>query len=133
MTLTTVYQEWYEQRKNNNQKSFNKQLDKNITIKQPFNDRHTKYIKGALIMDLNNLKEKSIGQRKRWQIIILTKNYFKKWSRNRRFKITKDNKLRVNLKHLAHYILLQIVYIDNLYNIHLILKKKLQRYLIRIY
>ena len=76
-------------------------------------------------MDLNNLKEESAGQRKKWQITILAKDYFKKWSRNRRFKITEDNKPKINLKHLAHYILLQIVYIDDLYNIHLTPKKKL--------
>ena len=61
MMLTTVYQEWYKQRKNNNQESFNKQLNKNITIKQPFNNRYTKYIKGALIINLDNLEEKSTG------------------------------------------------------------------------
>ena len=54
------------------------------------------------------------------------KNYSKKWSRNRQFKITEDNKPKINLKHPAHHILLWIVYVDNLYNIHLILKKKSQ-------
>ena len=34
-------------------------------------------------MDLDNLEEESTGQRKRWQITILAKDYFKKWSRNR--------------------------------------------------
>ena len=29
-------------------------------------------------MDLNNLKEESAGQRKKWQITILVKDYFKK-------------------------------------------------------
>ena len=57
-------------------------------------------------MDLNNLKEESAGWRKKWQIIILVKDYFKKWSRNRQFKITKDNKPKVNLKYLIYYILL---------------------------
>ena len=61
MTLTIIYQEWYKQRKNDNQKSFNEQLDENITIEQPFNNRHTKHIKGVLIMDLDNLEEESIG------------------------------------------------------------------------
>ena len=84
-------------------------------------------------MDLDNLEEESINQRKRQQITILVKDYSKKWSRNKRFKITKDNKPKVNLKYLIHYILLQIVYVDNLYNIYLTLKKKLQRYLIKIY
>ena len=76
-------------------------------------------------MDLDNLEEESTGQRKKWQIIILIKDYFKKWSRNRKFKITEDNKPKINLKHLVHYILLWIVYIDNLCDIYLILKKKL--------
>ena len=78
--------------KNNNQKSFNKQVDKNITIEQPFNNRYTKYIKGVLIIDLNNLKEEFTGQRKKWQITILVKDYFKKQSRNRQFKITIEDK-----------------------------------------
>ena len=77
-------------------------------------------------MNLDDLEEKSTGQKKKQQITILAKDYSEKWSRNRQFKITKDNKLRVNLKYLAHYILLQIVYVDNLYNIYLIPKKKLQ-------
>jgi len=34
-----------------------------------------------------------------------------------RFKLKDKNELRVNLKHLAHYILLWIVYVDNIYNI----------------
>ena len=59
MILTIVYQEWYKQRKNNNQESFNKQLDKNITIKQLFNNRHTKHIKGVLIIDLEDLKDEN--------------------------------------------------------------------------
>ena len=84
-------------------------------------------------MDLDDLKEESAGQRKKQQITILAKDYFKKWSKNRQFKIIKNNKPKVNLKHLVHYILLQIAYVDNLYNIHLILKKKLQRYLIKIH
>ena len=84
-------------------------------------------------MDLDDLKEESAGQRKKQQITILAKDYFKKWSKNRQFKIIKNNKPKVNLKHLVHYILLQIAYVDNLYNIHLILKKKLQRYLIKMY
>ena len=84
-------------------------------------------------MDLNNLEEESAGQKKKQQITIPAKDYFEKWSRNRQFKITKDNKPKVNPKHLVYYTLLQIVYVDNLYNIHFILKKKQQRYLIRIY
>ena len=36
--------------------------NKNITIKQSFNDRHTKHIKRALIIDLKDLEdENAIG------------------------------------------------------------------------
>ena len=84
-------------------------------------------------MDLKDLEDKNtINWRKKWQITIPAKDYSKKQSRNRQFKTIKDNKLKINPKHLAHYILLQIAYIDNLYNIHLTPKKK-KRYLIRIY
>ena len=49
-------------------------------------------------------------------------------------KTTLRNKAEIdNLKYLIYYTLLQIVYIDNLYSIYLILKKKYIRYLIRIY
>ena len=65
------------------------------------------------------------AREKKWQITILVKDYFKKWSRNKQFEITEDNKPKVNLKHPAHYTLLWIAYVDNLYNIHFILKKKL--------
>jgi len=44
-----------------------------------------------------------------------------------------NNKLRVNLKHLVHYMLLWIVYIDNYYNIYKTLKKRNYKYLVRIY
>ena len=124
MTLTTVYQEQYKQRTNDDWESFNKQLDKNITIEQPFNNRYTKYIKGALIINLDNLKEESAGWRKKQQITILVKDYSEKWSRNRQFEITEDDKLRINLKHLVYYTLLWIACVDNLYDIYLILKKK---------
>ena len=41
-----------------------------------------------------------------------------------RFKLKDKDKLRVNLKHLAYYILLQIVYIDDIYEIYKALKVK---------
>jgi len=50
-----------------------------------------------------------------------------------RFKLRNKDKLRVNLKHLAHYILAWIVYMDNIYNIHRTPKDKYCKYLIRIY
>ena len=84
-------------------------------------------------MNLDDLEEEFAGWRKKWQITILAKDYSEKWSRNRQFKITKDDKPRVNLKYPVHYILLWIAYVDNLCNIYLTLKKKQQRYLIKMY
>ena len=85
-------------------------------------------------MDLEDLEDKNaISQRKKWQITIPVKDYFKKQSRNRQFKTIEDNKPKVNLKYLAHYTLLQIACVNDLCDIHLILKKKQQRYPIRMY
>ena len=50
-----------------------------------------------------------------------------------RFKLKDKDKLRVNLKHLAHYILAQIIYIDNQYDIYKALKVKNKKYLVRMY
>ena len=49
------------------------------------------------------------------------------------FKTQEDDKLRVNLRHLAHYILLQIVYIDNYCEIYKAPKAKNYKYLVRMY
>ena len=76
-------------------------------------------------MDLDNLEEESTNQKKKQQIIILVKDYFKKWSRNRQFKITKDNKPKVNLKYLVHYILLQIACVDNFMRYTLYIKEEI--------
>ena len=54
-------------------------------------------------------------------------------SLRQRFKLKDKNKLRVNLKYLAYYILVQIIYIDNQYNIYKALKVKNKKYLVRIY
>jgi len=45
----------------------------------------------------------------------------------------KDNKFRVNLKHLVYYTLLWIVYIDNKYKMHRTLKAKNYKYPVRMY
>jgi len=49
------------------------------------------------------------------------------------FKVEEDNEPRVNLKHLVHYTLLWIVYIDNYYNIHKTLKARNYKYPVRMY
>jgi len=50
-----------------------------------------------------------------------------------RFKLKDKDKLRVNLKNVAHYTLLWIACVDNTYNIHRAPKDKNQKYLVRIY
>jgi len=50
-----------------------------------------------------------------------------------RFKLKNKDKLRVNLKHTAYYILLWIAYMDNMYNIYRAPKDKNRKYLVRIY
>jgi len=50
-----------------------------------------------------------------------------------RFKLKSENKLKVNLKHIAYYTLLWIAYVDNMYNIYRAPKDKNQKYLVRIY
>ena len=75
-------------------------------------------------MNLENLKKEIENQKKQWQITILVKEYFIKWTKYNLFKITEDNKPKINLKHPAYYILLWIAYVDNLYNIYKILKVK---------
>ena len=75
-------------------------------------------------MELKDLEEENTDQKKKQQITILARNYSKKWSRNKQFKITKDNKPKINLKHPAHYILLWIACVDDLCDIYLAPKKK---------
>ena len=54
-------------------------------------------------------------------------------SLRQRFKLKDKDKLRVDLKHLAHYILVQIIYIDNQCDIYKAPKAKNKKYLVRIY
>jgi hypothetical protein len=50
-----------------------------------------------------------------------------------RFKLKSKDKLRVNLKHLAYYILAWIIYIDDIYKIHKALKVKNKKYLVKMH
>ena len=58
MTLTQVYQNWYSTRLYNNWEDFNIWLNKNITAKLLFMDSHTKHIKRALVITLQDIKKK---------------------------------------------------------------------------
>jgi len=49
------------------------------------------------------------------------------------FKVEEDDKLRVNLKYLAHYTLLWIAYIDDYCDIHETPKARNYKYPVRMY
>ena len=116
----------------NEQENFNAQLDKNITLEQLFDCSKVSYIKGVLITTNKDL-EKAIDWRKDQQISILTKESLKSIIRKNIFKTEEDDEPRVNLRYLAHYILLQIACVDDEYKIHKVLKVRNYKYLVRIY
>ena len=74
-----------------------------------------------------------MDQRNNKRIVILANKGLTFRSLRQRFKLKDKDKLRVNLKHLAYYILAQIIYIDNQYDIYKALKAKNKKYLVRIY
>ena len=74
-----------------------------------------------------------MDQRSNKRIIILVNKGLMFRSLRQRFKLKDKDKLRVNLKYPAHYILVQIIYIDNQYNKYKALKAKNKKYLVRIY
>jgi len=63
----------------------------------------------------------------------LVKKSLKAVIRKSIFKKEEDNKPRVNLKHLAYYTLLWIIYIDNYCEMHKALKARNHKYLVRMY
>ena len=82
---------------------------------------------------LKDLEEGLIDQRSNKRIIILVNKGLMFRSLRQRFKLKDKDKLRVNLKHLVYYILVQIIYIDNQCDIYKALKVKNKKYLVRIY
>ena len=96
-------------------------------------EKRISYIKGVLIITSKDLEEELIDQRSNKGIIILVNKELIFRSLRQRFKLKDKDKPRVNLKYLAYYILVQIIYIDNQYNIYKALKAKNKKYLVRIY
>ena len=82
---------------------------------------------------LKDLENGLTDQRSNKRIIVLVNKGLIFRSLRQRFKLKDKDKVRVNLKHLAYYILAQIVYIDNKYNIYKAPKAKNKKYLVRIY
>ena len=128
-----LYKKWYRQRKNNKQEDFYIQLDKKVVQDILIIEKRISYIKGALIIILKDLEEGLIDQRSNKRIAILANKGLTFRSLRQRFKLKDKDKPRVNLKHLAHYILAQITYINDQCNIYKALKVKNKKYLVRIY
>ena len=96
-------------------------------------EKRINYIKGVLIIILKDLEKGLMDQRSNKRIIILVNKGLTFRSLRQRFKLKDKDKPRVNLKYLAYYILAQIIYIDNQYDIYKALKAKNKKYLVRIY
>ena len=109
------------------------QLDKKVILNQAILKRQISYIKGALIIILKNLEEQAVDQREIIQILVPVNDIVIIRLLQERFKLKDKDKLRVNLKHLAYYILAWIAYIDNIYNIYRAPKDKYRKYLTRMY
>ena len=99
----------------------------------PIIEKRISYIKGALIITLKDLEEGLTDQRSNKRITIPANKGLTFRSLRQRFKLKDKDKLRVNLKHLAYYILAQIIYIDNQCDIYKAPKAKNKKYLVRIY
>ena len=131
--LIKLYRKWYNQRGNDEQEDFCIQLDKKAILDQAMLERQLGYIKGALIIILRDLEEQAKDQRETIKVLVLVNNIVIFRSSRERFKLKDKNKLRVNLKHLAHYMLVYIAYIDNICDIYKALKQKNYKYLTRMY
>ena len=96
-------------------------------------ERQISYIKEALIIIFKNLEEQAIDQREIIQVLVLVNKTAEFKLTRERFKLKNKDKLRVNLKYPAYYILVQIIYMDNMYNIYKTPKDKYYKYPMRIY
>ena len=96
-------------------------------------EKRISYIKGVLIITLKELEDGLMDQRSNKQIAILVSEGLMFRSLRQRFKLKEEDKPRVNLKYLVYYILVQIIYIDDQYNIYKAPKAKNKKYLVRIY
>ena len=109
------------------------QLDKKVVQDISTIEKYISYIKGVLIIMLKDLETQLEDQRLERRVLVLVKEFIEYRLLWERFKLKDKDKPRVNLKHLAYYILAQIVYIDNQCSIYKALKIKAKRYLVRIY
>ena len=127
--LLEVYWKWYCQREGNSWEEFNTQITKNylLNIMKPV--RKIKAIKAILINIKRNFKKQADDQRDNWEFIVNAdsqKSLLQE--RGCRFTLKKNNKPKINLKHSAYYILLQIACVDDYCNLHYTPKAKYSKY-----
>ena len=82
---------------------------------------------------LKDLEEQAVDWKEIIRILVPANKVVTFRLTRQRFKLKDKDELRVNLRHLTHYILAWIVYIDNIYDMHKNPKEKNRKYLIRIY
>ena len=79
-----------------------------------------------------NLEKQAKEQWNDQQVTVLAHHMLAfKTHKKGQFKLQKGDELRVDPRNPAHHILLQIIYIDNLYKIYAVLKASNARYLKR--
>ena len=108
-------------------------MDKNVILEYLFILRYISYVKGALIITTSNLKKQVEDWKRDWQFVVLAWDKLTQQERNYRFKLLNEDKPRVNLRHMAHYTLLWIAYVDNYYKMHRMPKLKNKKYLDRMH
>jgi len=92
-----------------------------------------KTIKATLINIKGNFKKQADDWRDNWEFIInVNSQKLLLQKRGHRFILEKDNKLKINPKHPAYYMLLWIACVDNYCNLYYIPKTKYSKYPRRI-
>ena len=93
-------------------------LDEKVIPDQAISKRQISYIKGALIITLKDLEEQAVDWKEIMRILVPANEIVTFKSTRQRFKLKDEDKLKVNLRHLAHYTLAQIACVDDIYNMH---------------
>ena len=96
-------------------------------------ERQISYIKGALIITSRDLKKQAIDQKELIKVLVLANKTVIVKLVQYRFKLKKEDKLRVDLKHPAYYTLLQIICVEDMCNIHRVPKDKHWKYPRKMY
>ena len=91
--------------------------------------RKIKAIKAILVNIKGNFEKQADNWRDNWEFTVNTDSQkLLLQKRGHRFILEKDNKLRINPKHSAHYTLLWIACVDDYCNLHYIPKAKHSKY-----